>query len=195
MLSAVGASAPPALVPATPPAAADEFLVGLQAPIPLKNVRARLEHDGGIELEIDYDLQDIGHVSVALHGAEDGSGLGVVTIANAVVGEVEFAGGEVVWERTDLSALEPAQAQVVGASILQVWDDEHVTEALGLVPPDDRDLKCSVASGLAGGTAAVMVASICGVFLKAPSCLGAGYGTFHKVSGYIADKCNGAQNK
>lgn len=39
------------------------------------------------------------------------------------------------------------------------------------------------------------VFSACGLATKSPKCFGYGFGALYSVSGYISDKCNGAQNK
>lgn len=172
-------------IPTTP----DDLLVSLQVPVPLENVRARVDVRDGVNLEISYDLPDVGRVSVALHAQDDGSGRGLVRVGDAVVAEVAVVGGIVASEAADLSDLRPAQAHAVAASVLQVWHEPAVTEAL-----DDRDLKCTVAGGIAGATAGVLVTSVCGIFFKRPKCVGAGYGAYYKAWDYITDKCNGAQN-
>ena len=172
-------------IPTTP----DDLLVNLQAPVPIENVRALARVRDGVNLEISYDLPDVGRVSVAVHAQDDGSGRGVVRVGDAVVAEVAVVGGAVASEAADLSDLRPAQAHAVAASVLQIWREPAVTKAL-----DDRDLKCTVAGGIAGATAGVLVASVCGIFFKKPKCVGAGYGAYYKASGYITDKCNGAQN-
>jgi hypothetical protein len=161
----------------------DDFLAGLQAPIPLD-----VRH--GAALDVSYDIGVVGRVSITVDAQDDRSGRGRVMVGDAVVVEVEVIEGAVVSEAVDLSALTPSQVHAVAASVLQVWHEPAVTAVLG-----DRAFKCTVAGGIAGATAGVLVFAACGVFIKKPKCVGAGYGAYHKAWGYIADKCNGAQNK
>lgn len=175
---------PPAPVP---PATADEFVARLQAPVALENIRADAA-DG--HLEISFSLREVGDVFVAVYAEDEDSGRGLVTVGDAVVTEIGFVDGAVAWEASDFSALSPAQAHAVVASLLQVWHEEAVMNAL----LEDRDLKCTLVGKIAGATIGVAVFSGCGLVMKSPKCIGYGYGALHSVSGYISDKCNGAQN-
>lgn len=192
-----------AVVPATAesapqvgdPAPADDFLDSLQAPVPLENVRVQMDVSDGINLEISYSLREIGHVSVAVHGEEDGSGRGLVTVGDAIVAEVEFVAGALVKESADLTSLRPAQAHAVAASVIQVWQEDVVTEALTTATFDARDLKCTVAGGIAGATAGILVAGTCSIFSKNLAKCGGYSGTaYGVVSHYVSAKCNKAQN-
>ncbi|MCY0990960.1 hypothetical protein OV203_27695 [Nannocystis sp. ILAH1] len=119
-----------------------------------------------------------------------GAGVGLVKVEDAVVTEVGFVDGAVVSQSSNFATLSTAQTMAVVASLLQVWHDDAVTLAL-----DDRDLKCWWVGKIAGSTLGVAVIAGCGLVAKSPTCLGVG-GTVHNaVSGYITDKCNGAQNK
>jgi hypothetical protein len=172
-----------------PPAADDDFFASLEAPVVLENVRADVA-DG--DLEVSFELQEVGRVSVAVYAAEDeGSGRGVVTVEDEVVTEVGFVDGAVAWETSDFSALSPAQAVAVVAGLLQVWHDDAVTDALA----DARDLKCWWVGKIAGTTLGLGAFAGCGLAAKNPKCVGVGFGVASAVSGYISDKCNGAQNK
>ncbi|WAS91083.1 hypothetical protein [Nannocystis punicea] len=77
------------------------------------------------------------------------------------------------------------------AGLLQVWHGDAVTDAL----EDDRGLKCWWAGKIAGATMGVAAAAGCGLVAKNTTCIGIGWGVHSTVSGYISDKCNGAQNK
>ncbi|MDC0716625.1 hypothetical protein [Nannocystis bainbridge] len=68
-------------------------------------------------------------MSIAVNTDDDGSGVGLVTVDEAVVAELRFAEGSAAWETADFSALGPAQAQAVAASIVQVWHEDAVIEA------------------------------------------------------------------
>lgn len=174
-------------VSASMPAAPEDFLASLQAPVTLENVRAEVA-DGW--LDISFHLRDVGNVSVTVLAEEEGSGRGVVMVDYFVVTEVEFTDGAVAREASDFSSLSPAQALTVAAGLVQVWHEDAVTEAL-----HDRDLKCTVAGKIAGSTIGLAVFAGCGLATKSPKCYGYGYGVLHTVSGYITNKCNGAQNK
>ena len=64
------------------------------------------------------------------------------------------------------------------------------TGALG----ESRDTKCTVAGGIAGATAGTLVGGACFLLFKKKMCGTAGTSVGKYVSGWIADKCNGAQN-
>lgn len=163
-----------------------EFFASLQAPVSLEDVAVDVADN---ELEISFNLREVGHVSVAAHAEDDGSGRGRVTVGGAVVAEVGFVHGAVAWEESDFSELSPAQAQAVAASLMQIWHEDAVTAAL-----DSRDLKCWWAGKITGATIGVAVFSGCGLVSKNPKCYGWGIGVGSSVAGYITDKCNGAQN-
>lgn len=63
-------------VPTTP----DDFLAGLEAPVPLENLRAVVDLSDGVNLEVNYNLRSVGAVSIALHTDDGGSGLGLVAV-------------------------------------------------------------------------------------------------------------------
>lgn len=170
-----------------PATTAEEFFASLQAPVSLEDVAVDVADN---QLEIGFSLREVGHVSVAVHAEDDGSGRGLVTVGGAVVAEVGLVDGAVAWEESDFSKLSPAQAQAVAASLLQVWHADAVTAAL----LDSRDLKCSWAGKIAGATIGIAVFSGCGLVTKNPKCYGWGFGAGSGVAGYITDKCNGAQN-
>jgi hypothetical protein len=187
----VAESAQGDFAPTTP----EEFLDSLQPPVTFENVRPVVELRDGIHLELDYDLPEVDPISIAAHTDDGGSGVGLVTVGERVVGELRFAEGSVAWATADFSDLSPAQAHAVAASIVQVWHEEAVTEAFTVATVDDRDLKCKVAGSLVGATAGILVGATCGIFLKSPTGCGKAAGTaFGYASFYISDKCNGAQN-
>ena len=180
----------PSPMSVTPTAPTDDFVAGLQAaPVPFENVKVLLDVNDEISLEVSYDLLEVGHVSITVHGEDDGSGHGLVRVGDTVVAEVELVDGAVVWEATDSSTLSPAQAHAAAASIMQVWHEDAVTAAL-----DSRGLKCWWAGKIAGATIGVAVFGGCGLVTKSPSCYGHGVGVGYGVAGYITAKCNGAQN-
>src|SRR5690606_18735645 len=73
----------------TPTAPTDDFVAGLQAaPVPFENVKVFLDVNDEINLEVSYDLLDVGHVSITVHGEDEGSGHGMVTVGDTVVAEV-----------------------------------------------------------------------------------------------------------
>jgi hypothetical protein len=176
-------------VPPTP----DDFRAVLEAPAPLENVQAVVDFSDGVNLEVNYNLRGVGVVSFAVHTDDAGSGLGLVAVGETVVAELRFDRGAVAWETTDFSALSPAQSHAVAASIMQVWDENVVTEAL-TVATVDRDFKCKVAGTIAGATAGIMVGVSCGIFFKSPTGCGKAAGTAGGYVGFhITNKCNGAQ--
>ncbi|MCY1059426.1 hypothetical protein [Nannocystis sp. SCPEA4] len=128
---------------------------------------------------------------MTLREDDAGAGVGLVKVEDAVVTEVRFVDGAVSSQTSDFTTLSTGQAVAVVASLLQVWHDDAVTDAL----EDDRDLKCWWAGKIAGATMGVAAAAGCGLVTKDPTCIGVGYTVHSAVSGYIADKCNGAQNK
>lgn len=167
----------------------DDFFVSLQAPVSLEDVRVLLDARDGIHLETSYNLREAGDVSIAVHGEDDGSGLGLVIVGDAIVAEVEFVDGALVREWFDLTDLRPDQAHAVAASVLQVWHEDTVTEALTAAMFDARDLKCTVAGGIAGASAGVMVMASCTIFLKNLTQCGGYSGTaYGVVSNYISNK-------
>lgn len=171
-----------------PPAAADDPFPGLQSPVALEDVRA-----GVLEgrIEINFNLPEVGAVSVTLNAEQEGLGRGLVTVEDAIVTEVGLVDDIVVWETSGLSALSPAQARALVASLIQVWHNDAVTDALGHA----RDVKCTWAGKVGGSTIGVAVFAGCGLIAKSPKCYGWGFGVGSSVAGYITDKCNGAQNK
>lgn len=186
---AESAQADPA--PTTP----GEFLDSLQPPVTFEDVRPVVELRDGINLELSYKLSDVGLISITAHADDGGSGVGLVTVGETVVAELRFVEGAVVWETVDLSALGPAQAHAVAASIMQVWHEDAVREAFTIAAVDDRGLKCKVAGSLAGATAGILVGATCGILIKSPTGCGKAAGTaFGYASFFITDKCNGAQN-
>ncbi|MBZ5713694.1 hypothetical protein [Nannocystis pusilla] len=178
---------------AVPPATVEDFVASLQAPVALDRVDVNVAAG---DLEIAFDLREVGHVSVAVYTEDEDAGRGLVTVGDAIVAEVGFVDGAVAWQTSDLSILTPPQLRAVAASIVQVWHEDVVTEALSAATVDGRDLKCTVAGGIAGATASILVSGTCGVITKMLKYCGtAGTAAFWKVSGYISDKCNGAQDK
>ncbi|MFY0539814.1 hypothetical protein [Nannocystis pusilla] len=125
-----------------------------------------MELSEGIRLEVSYDLQEVGRVSIALHTDDDGSGVGIVAIGETVIAELRFAEGSPAWETADFSALDPAQVHAVVASIVQVWHEDAVLVAFTVATVDDRDFKCKVAGSLAGATAGILVGAGCGIFSR-----------------------------
>src|SRR5690606_11719796 len=75
----------------TPTAPTDDFVAGIQtAPVPFENVKVLLDVNDEISLEVSYDLLEVGHVSITVHGEDDGSGHGLVRVGDTVVAEVEL---------------------------------------------------------------------------------------------------------
>lgn len=179
----------PAMQPA-PIAPGVDFLGGLQARVALENLDVSLDLSDGVSLEVEYDLPEVGRVTMDVSGEVDGPGYGAVMLGDAILAEVWFRDGRVAEEATDLAGLRPAQAHAVAASVVQVWEAANFTEALD----DSRDLKCTVAGGIAGATAGTLVGGSCFLFFKKKMCGTAGTTVAKYVSGWIADKCNGAQN-
>ncbi|MFY0540496.1 hypothetical protein [Nannocystis pusilla] len=142
------------------------------------------------QLEIRFYLPEVGSVSMTIREDDAGAGVGIVKVEDAVVTEVGFVDGIIVSQASDFAALSNEQAVVVVASLLQVWHEDAVTEAL----EDDRDFKCWWAGKIAGATIGVAVAAGCGL-AKDPTCIGVGWTVHTTVADYISDKCNGAQNK
>ena len=169
-----------------PPAAADELFAHLQAPVIIDDLRAGVADS---QLEISFHLEEVGAVSLTVRQDDAGAGVGLVKVEDAVVTEVGFVDGAVVSDSSNFTTLSTAQAMAVVASLLQVWNHDTVTLAL-----DDRDLKCWWTGKIAGSTLGVAAAAGCGLVAKSPTCVGV-YATVQSaVSGYITDKCNGAQN-
>ncbi|MBZ5710107.1 hypothetical protein [Nannocystis pusilla] len=157
----------------------------------LENLEVSLDLSDGVRLEIAYELPAVGLVSLDVSGEEDGPGYGAVMLGDAVLAEVWFRDGHLAAEATDLAGLEPAQALAVAASVAQVWQEANFTGTFD----DSRDLKCTVAGGIAGATAATLVGGSCFLLTKKKQCGSAGTFVAQKVFGWITDKCNGAQNK
>lgn len=134
-----------------PPASVGDFFDSLQAPITLENLRADAE-DG--YLEISYDLRGVGAVSVAVYSEDEDSGRGHVTVGEAVMVEVGFVDGALAWEWADFAGLGATQAHDVAASVVQVWQEDMLTDALGAA---SRDGKCDVAGKIAGASTATLV--------------------------------------
>lgn len=118
-----------------PVAAVEEFFADLQAPVALEDVRVGV---GDEQLEISVYLQEVGAVSISIREDDAGAGVGLVKVEDAVVTEVGSVDGAVLSQTSDFAILSPEQAVVVVASLVQVWQDDAVTEAL----EDDRDFKC-----------------------------------------------------
>ncbi|SFF28202.1 hypothetical protein SAMN02745121_07918, partial [Nannocystis exedens] len=85
------------------PTTPSEFSDSLQAPVALENVRPVVELSDSIRLEVGYDLQEVGRVSIAVHTDDDGSGVGFVAVDEAIVAELRFAEGSAAWETAVLS--------------------------------------------------------------------------------------------
>ncbi|PCC67883.1 hypothetical protein SAMN02745121_09236 [Nannocystis exedens] len=84
---------------------------------------------------------------------------------------------------------------MLAASIVQVWHDDAVIEALSLATADDRDLKCTIAGQLAGAVSGVGAFAACEIFVPNPVTCGKAGGTVGGwVAVHITNKCNGAQN-
>src|SRR5690606_9908752 len=128
----------------------DDFFENLQVPVEIENVDIFVEVSDDIHLGISYELPEVGRVSVTVHGEEDGSGFGFVTVGDAIVTEVGVVDGALVRERADLTDLSPAEAHAVAASVFQIWHEDAVTRALSAVSFESRDVKCQVAGGIAG---------------------------------------------
>jgi len=171
-----------------PPVAAEELLASLQAPVAFEDVRADVADS---QLEISFYLPEVGAVSMTFRADDDGAGVGLVKVEDAVVTEVRFVDGAVVSQTSNFATLNPEQAVAVVASLLQVWHDDAVTDAL----EHDRGLKCWWAGKIAGATMGIAAGAGCGLVAKNPTCIGIGWSVHNTVSGYISDKCNGAQNR
>ncbi|MFY0540490.1 hypothetical protein [Nannocystis pusilla] len=143
---------PPAPVPR---ATADDFYSGLEAPITLENVRAGAE-DG--YFEVSFNLREVGAVSITVYWEDEGSGRGHMMVGDSFVAEVSFVDGAVAWEWADLTGLQTNQVHDVLASVVQVWQTNVVTEALGVV---SRDGKCEVAGNIAGASTGTLVGAGC----------------------------------
>lgn len=183
--------------PTTP--SADDLLARLEAmPVVLAEVAAVVDLNDGVDLEVNFNLISVGAVTIAAHEDDDGSGHGLVLVGAATVAEFELAGDTIVWETVDLTGFRPEQVEAVAASILQVWREDEVAEALAAAPTEpteDRSLKCTAAAGIAGATAGILIGATCGIFIKNPvTCGKAGGSAYGAVSHYISNKCNGAQN-
>lgn len=170
-----------------PPIVAEELFPDLQAPAILEDVRAGVADS---RLEISFYLPEVGAVSITIRADDTGAGVGLVKVEDAVVTEVRFVDGAVASQSSDFASLSPVQALAVVASLLQVWHDPAVTLVL-----DERGLKCWWAGKIAGATLGVAAIAGCGLVAKSPTCIGVGGTVQSAVSGYITDKCNGAQNK
>lgn len=174
----------------------DEFLDSLQAPVSFTHVRPVVELSGGINLEISYDLPEVDRVSLDVRTDDRGSGLGFVTVDATVVAELRFTEGSLVWRTGNFSALSPSQARAVAASIIQVWDEDAVTEAFAVAAIHDRDLKCLLAGQIAGAVTGVGVFAACELLQKnVVKCGKAGGTVWGYVGFHITNKCNSVQNR
>jgi hypothetical protein len=190
------AQAAPGAAPGSVPAApVDEALDLMQEPVALEDVTASLDVSDGVVLEVRYTLREVGDITIAVRGADDGAGLGFVRVGDSVVAEVQFVEGAPVAETVDVSSLRPAQAHALAASLVQVWREEAVTEAFAVVALDDRDFKCTLAGQIAGAVSGVGAFAACDLLYPNPlTCGKVGGGAWAHVSFYITNKCNKAQN-
>lgn len=193
---AAEAASTPERAVAPPAAPIDDALGRLPEPAAIDDLSVSLEMNGGVLIELRYALPDVGEVAITVRGADDGSGLGRVKVDDAVVVEVPFVAGAPAAERVDMTSLRPEQAHALVASVVQVWHDNAVTEALAATPIDDRDFKCTLAGQIAGAVSGVGVLAACELLVKNPvTCGKAGGGAWANVAVYITNKCNGGQNK
>ncbi|PCC73982.1 hypothetical protein SAMN02745121_07730 [Nannocystis exedens] len=118
-----------------PPVVAEELSATLLAPVVLEDVRADVADS---ELEIRFYLPEVGAVSMTVRADDAGAGVGLVKVEDAIVTEVDFVDGAVVSQASHFATLSTEHALAVVASLLQVWHDNAVTDALA----DDRGLKC-----------------------------------------------------
>lgn len=178
---------------------ADDFLASLkEMGVAHKDVAAAVDVNDGVDIEVSYNLRRVGAVSIAAHGDDDGSGHGQVVVGNHIVAEFKLARGTVSWKTVDFTSFRPKQAKAIAASVVQVWHEDVIAEALtgSTESSEARSLKCVIAGGIAGATAGILVGATCGIFIKNPvTCGKAGGGAYGYASFYVANKCSGAQNK
>ncbi|MDC0670658.1 hypothetical protein [Nannocystis radixulma] len=107
--------------------------------------------------------------------------------------EFELHEGEAIPLYVDES-FAPEQAELVTASVQQVWAHEPVHRAFAAAAMgDDRDLKCTIAGSIAGVATGGLLIAGCFLITKRPKC-GKLAAVGVNAGCYIADKCNGAQN-
>jgi len=190
MLAAFLLLPPAAGSPFAAPVTADDFIRSLDELVAVDAVTASMALDDGVVLVVDYDLRDVGPVSIMLDIDGAGSGRGLITVREVPVVELLLQDGAVASEADDWGALAPAEVRAVAASLVQVWSEVELTAA----PNAAMDLKCTIAGGLAGAVAGVGVGAACWLLTKADPCVATGVTLASNVGGYIVDKCNGAQN-
>lgn len=161
------------------------FAEALMSPSPIWNLKATWTFTDGIAGQIDYDLPDVGAVSIALRLDASGSGIAALAIDRAPLVDLQFVEWEFAGElRRSSSSASPKQAALIAASTMQIWSDESL-ELPGLGEDEER-WKCWLAGAFAAATVGIVTVTSCGP-CGATSALAAG--------AYVKDKCDKAQNK
>lgn len=174
----------------------DEGVVALaRMPIGISDVEARIDLIDGPKIEITYDLRGVGTVTLAVEHDESGSGLGLVLVGDETLAEFVFTDGIVDGKSVNLAHLAPQQAQAMAASMVQIWEREEVSRRVCAAALESRGLGCWIAGKVSGSVSGVLVAGSCQVAVPLPGvCELVGVEVYSKVSGYIEDKCDKAQN-
>ncbi|PCC68889.1 hypothetical protein SAMN02745121_07581 [Nannocystis exedens] len=172
-----------------PTSACDEveaaFAEALTSPSHIRDLAASFNFTDGIAGRIDYDLPDVGPVSIALRLDASGSGTAALSIDRAPLVDLQFVDWEFAGELGHSSTSpSPKRAARIAASTVQLWLDEGLE--LGGLGEDGERWKCWLAGAFAAATVGIVTVTGCGP-CGATTALAAG--------AYVKNKCDKAQNK
>jgi hypothetical protein len=170
----------------------ETVLSSLELPIDLHHVDAFVETVDGLYMQVDYRIA-LGHVTIATHMDEDGTGVARLILNQRVLAEQEFVDGKVTTESTAFGALTDEEAHLLAASVYQVWDHGVVIKALA----GTRGLLCGIAAGISGLAIAAGAFAGCELAtagLGTAACVGLGTGLGKQTGAIVHDKCKNAQN-
>ena len=164
----------------------------LESSIDLHHVDAFVETTHGVHMQVDYQIA-LGNVTMTMRMSEEGTGVARLALDQRVLAEQKFVDGKVITEGTAFGALTDEEAQLLAASVYQVWDHDVVIKALA----ETRGLLCGLAAGIS--FLAISAGVIAGCELATSgfgtaACVTLGGGLGKETGAIVHDKCQKAQN-
>ncbi|MBZ5712421.1 hypothetical protein [Nannocystis pusilla] len=161
------------------------FAEAAALPSDIRNLAASFDFTDGIAGRIDYDLPDVGAVSIALSLDASGSGTAALVIDRVPFVDLRFVDWEFAGELDHSpTSSSPKDVARIAASTVQVWLDEGLE--LGGPSEDEERWKCWLAGAFTAATVGIITVTGCGP-CGATTALAAG--------AYVKNKCDKAQNK
>jgi len=168
---------------------------------PLSEVTAAIDMTEGVHIDVTYELEGVGHVTLAAYGELDGWATFILLVDDTTIfdfgGEMSELSEQMTFNGEYLATLEHEDGVSLFNSLVQVWTtaevEQALTDAAEVAPP--RSVLCHVAGGLSGGAIGGAAGVGCWWFSKKiKACKNVGLSVGGYIFSYIKDKCEGAQN-